>query len=181
MRDLSRWLEVGPLNPSSALFREDDYWLTEERSLTDRALYHWVVTESANGHHTQSHLEPDRGRVGSRSASRPVPIKALEEAGLVTRSDDVLRDRRPIYMLADPIVGFHHVVTRRALARFEDRDTTAAWRDAHTNSPVDSLRRPPSADNPQPWAQPCSATPRTARSTRSTLSRQATLRRARRS
>ena len=34
--------------------------------------------------------------------------------------------------LADPIVGFHHVVTRRALARFEDRDTTAAWRDAQT-------------------------------------------------
>ena len=43
-----------------------------------------------------------------------------------------LRDRRPISMLADPIVGFHHVVTRRALARFEDRDTTAAWRDAQT-------------------------------------------------
>ena len=62
LRDLSRWLEVGPLNPSSTLFREDDYWLTEERSLTNRALYHWVVTESANGHHTQSPIAAGLGR-----------------------------------------------------------------------------------------------------------------------
>ena len=48
----------------------------------------------------------------------------------VSRTDDALRSRRPIYRLADPIVRFHHVVTRRDLARFEERRTLDAWRDA---------------------------------------------------
>ena len=92
LRDLSRWLEVGPLYPSSVLFREDDYLLIEERSLRDRALYRLVVAEVADG---ASHTEPDRGRVRSRSASRPVPVKGLEEAGLVSRSDDVVAGPSP--------------------------------------------------------------------------------------
>jgi uncharacterized protein len=127
MRDLSRWLEVGPLNPSSALFREDDYLLTEERSLNDRGLYHSVLTEISKGRRTQSEIAMGLGR-DQRAVQ--FPMKALEEAGFVTRSDDVLRDRRPTYALADPIIRFHHVITRPSLARFEDRDTAAAWRDA---------------------------------------------------
>lgn len=55
------------------------------------------------------------------------PLRALEEAGFVDRDDDVFRSRRPIYRLADPIVRFHHVITRADLARFEDRRFTEAW------------------------------------------------------
>ena len=58
------------------------------------------------------------------------PLRALEEAGFVTRLDDALRSRRPIYRLSDPIVRFHHVVTRKDLARFEDRRVEDAWEDA---------------------------------------------------
>jgi uncharacterized protein len=124
LRDFGRWIEVGPLNPSSAMFREDDYLLTEERSLTDRSLYHSVVTEIAKGRTSQSGIAAGLGR---QQRSIQFPLKALEESGFVVRTDDLLRDRRPVYTLADPIVRFHHVVTRPNFARFEDRDTSAAW------------------------------------------------------
>jgi hypothetical protein len=58
------------------------------------------------------------------------PLEALEDTGFVVRDDDILRNRRPIHRLADPIVRFHHVVTRRHLARFEDHRFSEAWADA---------------------------------------------------
>ena len=85
------------------------------------------MTEIANGRRTQSEIARGLGR-DQRAVQ--FPLKALEEAGFVTRSDDALRGRRPTYALADPIMRFHHVITRPAIARFEDRDTAAAWRDS---------------------------------------------------
>lgn len=127
MADFSRWLEHGVLNPASAMFREDDYLLTEERSLSDRALYHAVVGAIAAGHTSQGAIAAALGRE-SRAVQHP--LRALEDAGFVDRDDDLLRDRRPIYRLADPIVRFHHVVTRADLARFEDRRFAEAWPEA---------------------------------------------------
>jgi AAA+ ATPase superfamily predicted ATPase len=125
--DVAKWLAAGPLNPASALFREDDYLLTEERSLPDRALYHSVITAIAEGHTSQATIAAALGRE-QRAVQHP--LTALEQAGFVSRTDDALRSRRPIYRLADPIVRFHHVVTRRDLARFEERRTVDAWSDA---------------------------------------------------
>ena len=39
----------------------------------------------------------------------------------------MLKGRRPLYELTDPIVRFHHAVTRPDIARFEARDTETAW------------------------------------------------------
>lgn len=125
--EMDEWLAAGPLNPSSALFREDDYLLTEERSLTDRSLYHSVVTAIADGNTSQASIAATLGRE-QRAVQHP--LTALEEAGFISRAEDALRARRPIYALADPIVRFHHVVTRRDLARFEERRALEAWADA---------------------------------------------------
>lgn len=127
MADFARWLEHGVLNPASAMFREDDYLLTEERSLFDRALYHAVVGAIAAGNTSQASIA---AAVGRENRAVQHPLKALEEVGFVTRDDDMFKNRRPIYRLADPIVRFHHVVTRRDLARFEDRRFAEAWADA---------------------------------------------------
>lgn len=127
MSDFARWIEQGVLNPASAMFREDDYLLTEERALSNRALYHSVVGAIAAGATSQAAIAAALGRE-NRAVQHP--LKALEEAGFVVRDDDMLRSRRPIYRLADPIVRFHHVVTRRDLARFEDRRVADAWADA---------------------------------------------------
>lgn len=125
--DFGRWLEQGVLNPASALFREDDYLLTEERPLTDRALYHAVVGAIAAGNTSQAAIAAAVGR-DARAVQHP--LRALQEAGFVVADEDMLRQRRPIYRLADPIVRFHHAVTRHDLARFEDRRFGEAWRDA---------------------------------------------------
>ena len=115
------------LNPASALFREDDYLLTEDRSLSDRALYHAVLAAVAQGATTQAAIA---GALGRPQRSVQHPLRALEETGFIARTDDALRDRRPIYRVADPIVRFHHVVTRRDLARFEERRAVDAWSNA---------------------------------------------------
>lgn len=126
-QDFAKWLAAGPLNPASALFREDDYLLTEERSLTDRQLYHSVVSAIAGGATSQGAIAQALERE-QRAVQHP--LRALEDAGFVIATDDALRSRRPIYRIADPIVRFHHAVTRRDLARFEDRRTAEAWEDA---------------------------------------------------
>ncbi len=126
-QDFARWLAAGPLNPASAMFREDDYLLTEERSLSDRQLYHSVVSAIAGGATSQGAIAHVLQRE-QRAVQHP--LRALEEAGFVIAGDDALRSRRPIYRIADPIVRFHHAVTRRDLARFEDRRTDEAWQDA---------------------------------------------------
>jgi hypothetical protein len=125
--DFGRWLERGVLNPASAMFREDDYLLTEDRSLSDRGLYHAIVGAISTGRTSQGAIAAALGRE-NRAVQHP--LGALEEAGFVVRVDDMLRRRRPIYRLADPIVRFHHVVKRLDLARFEDRRFAEAWRDA---------------------------------------------------
>lgn len=125
--EFAAWLAAGPLNPASAMFREDDYLLTEERSFTDRSLYHSVVAAIAGGATSQSAIA---NAVGRDARAVQHPLRSLEDAGFVVATDDVLRARRPIYTIADPIVRFHHVVTRRDLARFEDRRTDEAWSEA---------------------------------------------------
>lgn len=124
---LGRWIANGPLNPASALFREDEYLLAEEHPLSDRAVYHAVLAAVAGGSTSQSAIA---AAVGRERRAVQHPLRALEEAGFVLRVDDALRARRPIYRLADPIVRFHHVITRRDVARFEDRRTEEAWADA---------------------------------------------------
>ncbi len=124
---LAKWLAAGPLNPSSAMFREDDHLLAEDRPQSDRALFHAVISAIASGCTSQAAIAAALGRE-QRSVQHP--LRALEEAGFVTRLDDALRARRPIYRLSDPIVRFHHVVTRKDMARFEDRRVEDAWDDA---------------------------------------------------
>jgi len=121
------WLAAGVCNPASALFREDDYLLAEERGLTDRALYHSVLSAIAAGNHTETKMAAVLGR--DRQALS-WPLRVLVDAGFVARDDDALRQRRPAYRIAEPIMRFHHVVTRRDLARFEERRAADAWADA---------------------------------------------------
>ena len=125
--ELGQWLAAGVCNPASAMFREDEFLLAEEKRLTDRALYHSVLGAIANGHHTETKIA---GVLGRDRQSLAWPLRVLTDAGFVVRDDDVLRQRRPTWRVAEPIVRFHHVVTRPDLARFEERQATQAWTDA---------------------------------------------------
>ncbi|MHB1810174.1 MAG: ATP-binding protein [Solirubrobacteraceae bacterium] len=133
---IGRWLAAGVCNPASAMFREDDYLLAEERGLTDRALYHSVLSAIAMGNHTETKIATVLGR---DRQSLSWPLRVLLDAGFVIRDDDALRMRRPTYRIAEPIVRFHHVVTRRDLARFEERRALEGWADAQARFATDVL------------------------------------------
>lgn len=127
VRAIGGWLAAGVCNPASALFREDDYLLAEERGIADRALYHSVLAAIAAGNRTETKIAAALGR---ERQALSWPLRVLLESGFVVRDDDALRRRRPFYRIADPIVRFHHVVTRCDLARFEERRAIEAWADA---------------------------------------------------
>lgn len=122
--EFAEWLAEGVLNPSHALFKEADYLLTEDPRLTDRAVYHSVLTAISGGSTRPAQIGAVVGR-DARALTHPLHV--LETAGLIHRDDDVLLQRRPSLSVADPIVRFAHLVIRPRLAALEDRRTSQAW------------------------------------------------------
>jgi hypothetical protein len=115
------------LNPSSALFREADYLLTEDPAISDRALYQSVLAAIAEGYNTRSAIG---GVLGRDDTALRHPLLVLERASFIRRDEDLWRSRRPLLRLEDPYLRFHYAVVRRDLARFEARMTSEAWSDA---------------------------------------------------
>ena len=128
-RSLERWLGAGVMNPAHALFREAEYVLTEDPRVTDRGLYHAILDAIARGERTPTRVA---GRVGRPESALRHPIGLLEQAGIVHRSDDVLKQRNPLLSVADPIVRFAHVIMRPRLAELEERRAAAVWRASDT-------------------------------------------------
>jgi hypothetical protein len=125
--DFDAWLFAGALNPSHALFSEADYLLAEDPALVDRSLYQTIVAAVATGTSTRSGLAQTLGRL---STALEHPISQLERARMVLRDEDLLRSGRPLLRVSDPILRFNYAVVRPDRARFEARQTAAAWRDA---------------------------------------------------
>ncbi len=125
--DFGAWLARGVLNPSHAMFREADYLLAEEPSLTDRAIYQSALAAIAAGRTTSGAVA---GALGRPETSVTHVIDGLERARFIERADDVLRSRRPTLRITDAMLRFHHAVIRPDLHRFESRQTQAAWSDA---------------------------------------------------
>lgn len=124
---LERWLSGNVLNPSHALFREADYLLTEDTSMTDRALYRSIFSAIAGGEATKGGVAKSLGR---KEAVLDFPLTQLEKAAFIVRDHDMLRPNRPLLRVVDPMLRFYFAIVRRDLARFEARETTAAWQDA---------------------------------------------------
>ena len=121
--ELGDWLALGPLNPAHALFTEDDYLLREEATITDKSHYLSVLSAIAAGHTTSGGIA---NHVGRDSRSLHHTLGSLDRGGLIDKTDDALRDNRPTYRLADPIVRFCRLITQQEIARFE----LGRWREA---------------------------------------------------
>lgn len=121
------WLFGGVLNPSSAMFREADYLLTEDPAISDRALYQSVLAAIAEGRSTRSAIG---GVLGRDDSALRHPLLVLERASFIRRDEDLWRSKRPLLRLEDPYLRFHFAVVRRDLARFEAGLTAEAWADA---------------------------------------------------
>jgi hypothetical protein len=126
IEEFDTWVVDEVLSPSAALFREDEWLLGEQRGLEDRALYLSVLSAVAGGTSTQSAIANELGR---SQQSVLHPLDALVRSGFLDKHDDVLRQRRPVYHIADPVIRFHQVVRHPRVALFEDRRGAEAWAD----------------------------------------------------
>ena len=122
--DLVGWLASTVLNPSHALFREDEYLLREDPRITAEAPYYSLLGAIAAGRTAQGQIAAAVGRAPGDIVHH---LKMMTTAGLVVRDHDLLTTRRPIYRIADPIVRFGQLVTRRHMALLEDRRATEVW------------------------------------------------------
>lgn len=122
--ELGDWLAAGVLNPSHALFREAEYLLYEDPSLVDRALYRSIIAAIALGEGTRRGVANTLGRP---ETALDHSLNRLERGQFIVRDADLLRPNRPLLRVADPLLRFHFAVQRPDLARFELRQTRAAW------------------------------------------------------
>jgi hypothetical protein len=127
IEEFDAWVVEEVLSPASALFREDEWLLGEQRGLENRALYLSVLSAVSGGSCTQSAISNELGR---SQQSVQHPLDALVRSGFLDKDDDVVRQRRPVYRITDPIIRFHQVVRHPRVALFEDRRGTEAWADS---------------------------------------------------
>ena len=118
------WLSSTVLNPSHALFREDEYLLREDPRITAEAPYYSLLGAIAAGRTSQGRIAATVGRAPGDIVHH---LKVMTTAGFLVRDHDLLTRRRPSYRIADPIVRFIHLVTRRHMALLEDRRAGVAW------------------------------------------------------
>jgi AAA+ ATPase superfamily predicted ATPase len=121
---LGEWLSHNVLDPAHALYREDDYLLQEERTITDRALYGSILRAVANGVATQTELA---GRLKRSRESMQHPIDTLVRAGFLTRRTDVLSGGRPELRIADPIIRFIRLVVDPARSLLDEGRWKPVW------------------------------------------------------
>ena len=125
--DLGRWLSRNVMNPTHALYREDDYLLHEERTITDRALYGSLLRAIAAGVATQTEMA---GRLGRSRESLTHPLATLIKAGFVRKRDDALTGGRPEHQLADPIIRFIRLVVEPARPLLDEGRWSEVWQRA---------------------------------------------------
>lgn len=122
-----RWVVDDVLQPTSALFRDDQVLLAEDLVVSNRTIYRAILSAVAGGEHTQSKIAAAVGRTVN---ALQFSLENLVRAGFLTKDEDAIRQRRPIYSISDPLIRFHRAIRDPDAARFEDGDGAAAWRDA---------------------------------------------------
>jgi len=128
--DFHRWVCRRVLSPSAPLFHEVGLLLAEDPS-TSKArkinLYHATLAGIATGHHAHAKLA---GYVKIPGASLAPIVEALVSSEFVEKIEDPIRDNRPTYHPADPLIRFHYAILRRNQSRLarHDADTRALWR-----------------------------------------------------
>lgn len=121
---LADWLAATVLNPSHALFREDEYLLREDPTVTKEALYYSLLKAIAAGTTSQGAIA---SAIGKKATDIIYPLDVLTRSGFVTKDQDLLLTRRAVYRVADPIVRFHELITRRYQEHLEDRRPAEVW------------------------------------------------------
>jgi len=116
LADFDPWVCRTVLNPASPLHREARYLLAEDSEIRDPALYHSVLAAIASGNRTRGAIATYIGRPADTVGH---PITVLEDAGLVVREHDALRQARSYYRISEPLITFYHGVMRPEWSRLQ--------------------------------------------------------------
>lgn len=127
--DFDRWIRERVLSPSAPLFNEVPLLLSEDPTTAKARklnLYHATLAGVATGHRAHGRLT---GYVQVSGASLTPIVDALVATGLIHRVEDPLRDNRPTYHPADPLIRFHYAILRRHASRLArpGADLDALW------------------------------------------------------
>ena len=115
---------AAPLFNEVALLLSEDPTTAKARKVN---LYHAALAGVATGHHAHGSLT---NYVQITGASLTPIVDALVSAELVERVQDPIRENRPTYHPADPLIRFHYAVIRRHESRLSHHgaDTEQIWR-----------------------------------------------------
>lgn len=127
LHDFDRWVVGDVLAPTSALFRDDEVLLAEDLEISNRTIYQGILSAVAEGECTQSKIA---AAVGRKINAVQFSLENLVRAGFLTKDEDAIRQRRPVYSISDPLIRFHRAIRDPDATRFEDNEGAAAWRDA---------------------------------------------------
>ncbi len=122
--DFDNWVERSILSRTSPLFREARYLLAEDREIRDLALYNSVLAALVAGNETRTKIASYLGR---KDTDLTYPLAVLEDLGLISKLDDMLRSNRPLYRVAEPVLRFYHAVMRPNWARLETNNNRQVW------------------------------------------------------
>lgn len=128
VEDFDAWIVRAVLDPASPLLKEARYLLSEEPDLRDLSLYHSVLAAVAEGNSTRGGIA---GYIGRKTTDIAHPLAVLEDAGFLVRQEDLFRERRPTWRIAEPLVSFYHAIMRPRWAQLERPGRArAVWRGA---------------------------------------------------
>jgi hypothetical protein len=129
--DFDGWVCRRVLSPAAPLFGEVDLLLGEDPAVSKVRkpnLYHAALAGVALGNHAWGSLT---SYVRIPGSSLHGIVGALTSADFLAEVQDPVRDNRPTYHPADPLIRFHYAVIRRHAGRLGRHgvDTEALWRE----------------------------------------------------
>jgi uncharacterized protein len=127
----SRWVALRVLSPSAPLFGEVDLLFGEDPSMSKTRkpnLYHSALAGVALGNRAWSSLT---SYVKIPGGSLSPVVSALVSADFIAEIQDPVRDNRPMYQPADPLIRFHYAIIRRHQTRLRRHgaDTAELWQE----------------------------------------------------
>jgi uncharacterized protein len=124
MGQFPAWVGRSVMNPSHALYREDEFLLREEPKLEEQSLYKSILCAVASGERTPTRLG---GRIGrDRTAMGPL-LNNLVDAGFLRKEIDLGTARQITYLVADPIVRFSQLALAPNRDRLDERKWQEVW------------------------------------------------------
>jgi uncharacterized protein len=118
------WVADRLLDPGQVMFDEGDVLLHQQPELMDPALYFAVLGAISRGNHRRTEIAQALDRPPTALAH---PLAVLEDVRLIAKVDDALRAQRPVYLVTEPVIRFHQLVTARNPAQLALGEARRVW------------------------------------------------------